>query len=238
MCSFTADALILKTLSHYVSTYDFLNLAKTSQSFYEDLCNPSILYENKKCFISTEEPLRLYIHAAFDSIAKISDFISKIRSSGLRIPGISMERDRIGLIFNIFQNVTNLSRFCSEYAYLCSFQFDPDTSTDFDPMTSNIVSVGDGEISLFKRRIPASLRNANEGSSSQSALGIKLESSTIWIVHVVALTGDRRVDLKAGSTKQDPLRIPTGQRGTWSDLFPVDKNYAENGPIFFLVEVI
>ena len=120
-----------------------------------------------------------------------------------------------------------LFNFSSDQRHFCQFTF-PTNSPDGGTVFSNSVSVAGGEVSLFLRSIP------DISSTSSSVVGIRLQSADVWIVRVAAVTGKRRIDIKAGTTKADTLRVPNGGRGTWSDLYPVDAACFTRDDIFLL----
>lgn len=234
MTAFCPDGLILKIICEYVSTKDFVKLARLTKIIRASLSLPGDPCKTRMCSISTEDLDKIYVHSAFTSPSELSTFLKRLKRSGVIIPCLIFPLAEKDTLIEIIINNHKFSHFLSESRYLCEFRFNQFISTEKECVTSNTIRLMGGDLSLFKRHVPV-LVNENL-SHPQSALGIKLESDSIWIVRVVALTGDRRVDLKAGSTKQDPLRVPTGQRGTWSDLFPVDSGYAEKESVVFLVE--
>lgn len=234
------DGLIVGKISEYASTLDYLKLTRLSKHFRTQLSDPSSQLDSENhtfLHISSQKANEMYIHSAFKSIVELESCLMRIQSSGLIISSLSFPLADLSYILDIIFNHRKLANFHVETRYLSAIRF---IHTHQECATSNKIPIQGGHFSLFKRRIPALLSNDSEDGSSnhtQSALGIKLESDSVWIVRAVAMTGDRRVDLKAGSTKQDPLRTPSGtQRGTWSDLCPVENDYGETEPVIFLVE--
>ena len=134
---------------------------------------------------------------------------------------------------DIVQHCGDIAQFgCSE-RFLSQFDF-PDLNGS-DTSLSNLLSLGQhGNIQFFIRTI----QPFSEQSTSAHVLGIKMDMPSAWIVRVVALSGRKRIDIKAGSTRADILRVPMSrERGTWSDLFPIDRS-TWNPSDIFLIEFI
>lgn len=99
---------------------------------------------------------------------------------------------------------------------------------------SDSVNIPGGFVRLFMRPLPL----LNTDSAHSCVVGIQLESDQVWILRVASISNRKRpIELKAGCTKADVLRIPNGGRGTWSDLLPIDTQ-VWNNDAFFLIEFI
>jgi hypothetical protein len=97
---------------------------------------------------------------------------------------------------------------------------------------SNAVPVCDGQIQLTKRFIHA------VGPNDGCVLGVSIASATLWLVRVVSVHQPRTVDIMAGSTKSDYLRVPKAFKGTWTDLMPVPSDFATRSPVLFIMEYL
>lgn len=124
--------------------------------------------------------------------------------------------------------------FSSVDRYLCHFRF-PDLDQAVEKtIYSDSVNIPGGFVRLFMRPLPL----LDSDSLPSCVVGIQLESDRVWILRVASISNSKRpIELKAGCTKADVLRVPNGGRGTWSDLLPTDM-HVWNNDAFFLIEFI
>ena len=161
----------------------------------------------------------------------------------LTLHSISRNHTEAGFdaIWNIVLNSEHLFHFSTASRILCQFVFDG--SSDESGQFSNQVLIPGGSVRLFKRTLPLG-HTAHAESETQlcAALGVSFHSDDVWIIRVAAVSGPLRVDLKAGATRADVLRVPNSGKGTWSDLLPVEASYCQLKPgsdkTVFLVEFI
>jgi hypothetical protein len=124
----------------------------------------------------------------------------------------------------LIQRVHLYVKFSSHRTILVQFSFPTPEST-----SSNTAEVPGGTVRLVRRPL-------HESNPENLVLGLHVQSSDIWLVRVVAVTGTNRFELMAGTTKADPLRVSNSSRGTWSDLMPIDIQF--NCPIMLLEYIL
>ena len=144
------------------------------------------------------------------------------------------------LFWRLMDESEALFHFSSKGRFFCQFYFDgSNLCEDGSGQFSNSVLIPGGTIKLFKRSLPL---GTVSDSPTCTALGISFESSEIWIVRVAAITGSRRVEIKAGATRADVLRVPNTGKGSWSDLLPIERGFCDLRPeiekTIFLIEFI
>ena len=119
-------------------------------------------------------------------------------------------------------------RFSPTTRIVCHFQF-PAADWLFEKVAySNSVPVSGGEVRLTKRIM--------QSSEDACVLGIALTGCKLWLLRATSLDHPRVIDIMAGSTKSDSLRVPNASKGTWTDLFPVSPDLAFDGPLLFILE--
>ena len=189
-----------------------------------------LIQSQRPVLISTEDEEDNYFHHVFPNQSELIDFAHQLRDSGISVRSIQLSPEQFSDFANLLANHKSFFNLSTEHRIVCQFTFLPNDMEDQVQFSSALVLPGGGDVRLFKRTVPL----LGEDFKS-SVLGVQLSSQSVWMCRVATVSGPRRIDIKAGCTKADVLRVPNA-RGSWSDLFPVEQSL--DNKLIYLVEFI
>lgn len=241
---------ILVTVSKYLQTTDVIKISSINRSFRETIIAEWIHFtkgiDSKPEFsILTNMPITgSFFHCETSSFESCESTLRYLVSCGVIVDNIqipSVSTRKFDTVFEELMRIREISSLSNDI-HVCQLVFaqgNPSRSCDeSDIEYSNFVSVPGGTIRLFRRAV-SSLYPGNAANGTAYVLGIDLNTPKIWLCRVKSLF-DFRLDLKAGMTRSDILRVPNGSKGgTWTDLFPISRHSPILNPDnIFMIEYI
>ena len=142
-----------------------------------------------------------------------------------------LNREELVNLVPMLDNRLPANKFSGKKMIICRLSFDEWGNATEEPIFTNPVPIPGGAARLLKRCLM--LPRLGPQENPPCVLAIRLESDSVWVMRIVALTGEVRIDLMAGATKADTLRVPNSTiKGSWTDLTPISENY--RGGIFMI----
>jgi len=224
------EPFIITILAQYVTTADFLTMLQINGSCREvlnsswDELRKTVPVHPRYLHISNTLIQQSFFHFLSPSIQECVTTLRALRSSVVTILPIKLSVESIPSFTEWFELIIGASQFSnlSDQVLLCQFRFSDESveADEFGIQYSNVVSVPGGTLRLFKRAV-SSLYPGNPADHPSLVVGIDLDTPKLWLCRVASISG-ARLDLKAGTTRADVLRVPNGSKtGTWTDLCPV-----------------
>jgi hypothetical protein len=233
----------------FLNTVDVIILSRVSKGFKDVCCcfvgyKPPTSDRGVEICINSEHPRFLYIHPFVKGWSDLQVLLSKVDKLMLKLDSVRYVSPISNLILCRVRSCAELeglslflssdlppASFSQHKRIVCHFYFPTGTSPISETVFSNSIEIPGGSVSLVRRTLP--LIQSDEATAC--VLGVRLSSQHIWIVRVTSIPCSRRIELMAGCTRADILRVPNGSKGTWTDLLPIPADFGAN-PELFLVE--
>lgn len=241
------DPIVMVHLSQYISTIEFLEILqayKGCRHIFETqwgVFRNAVTVPPKSVVISNTSVRDAFFHFVAHSVAQMDSILVEIARSSIIIENIILPVESMPNYeqFTVFLNKAGACANLSDEIIMCQFRFSPVPSKDGDDsgiQYSSTTAIPGGTIRLFKRAV-SSLYPGNTTDQPASVAGIDMDTTQVWLCRVFSIS-DMRLDLKAGSTRSDVLRVPNGSKmGTWTDLCPVSEHSPiENPSNIYVVE--
>jgi len=243
------ELLIIVHVSQFIGTVDFIKTTQLNAATYNALqlswnkFRLLVINPPTASTISNTLPNSCFFHFQFSSICDCVSLLRKLWISQLGLYDLHFQNAGQLIEFvDKLDSIKDLSNLSRDKCDLVQFQFSAANSDDekqlaVDGVTfSNPISIPGGFLRLFRRPISSLYPGRDD---SLYVMGIDIESSSVWLCRVCAVSGMRRLDIKAGLMRSDVLRVPNGsKKGTWTDLCPVGVDSDCQFPPIFLVEYI
>jgi hypothetical protein len=240
------DPIIMVHLSQYLSTLEFIHIVQTNRECRHILdsnwhvLRKAVTAQPNRVVISNTFLRESFFHFGVISMSLVGAFLDDIRRSHIVIENLTLSVESMP---DFEQFILLMKRGCelsnlSDDIIMCQFRFPITSTKEYDESGieySSSISIPGGTLRLFKRAVSA-LYPGNNTDQPASVTGIDMDTAQVWLCRVFSVS-DRRLDLKAGTTRSDVLRVPNGSMmGTWTDLCPVFEHSPVNNPdnIYFV----
>jgi hypothetical protein len=240
----STELLIIVHVSLFLDTVDFIKVTNVNRDIFNSL-NSSwhelqrlVTSSPRAAVISNTSLKSCYFHFHLISLERCRLVLGALTNSRFRFHDL-----RFNNSLNLLQFIERIDRIhdltnLSGEGDIIQFSFaDGPSSRSNDIQYSNHLEIPGGSVRLFRRPISSLYPGRDE--STLHVVGVDMDSSCVWLCRVAAITGSHRLDIKAGSTRSDVLRVPNGsKRGTWTDLCPANEDPSNQYSPLYLVEYI